>query len=109
MVLNSANDVRLLNGYTGAVPLSYSSLVADVNTFPSPVAFERLDAAGTRYVVLSSVPLETGDPVNNGGVNASGFAYFEPDRLDAILQDLPADRIAERIDLADGILLVLED
>jgi hypothetical protein len=108
MVLGTDDRLRTLNGYSGYAPTGYGETIALVNQFPDTTALDELRRLDVRYVVLHTAPIDTGLDRLNAELNATGFASYEPEALDAIIASLPPGLVARRFDGHDGILIELD-
>lgn len=86
-----------VNGLSGYSPEGFEGVANDLESFPDPAAFERIDRLGVRYVVLrTAVVGATGEEVlkEDKALLEDGKAAYLPSTAEEMLAAAPDERIA---------------
>lgn len=91
-----------VNGTSGYGPEGFEQVANDLETFPAPGAFERIDRLGIRYVVLRTAAV--GGP-DSTALSRDGKAAYLPFTVRKMLADAPDERIASVERHGDAVLV----
>lgn len=94
MFLSTFDWHERVNGYSGYTPPGFDEQAADLESFPGPAAFERIDELGVRYVVLRTAPVGTFPPSRIELMGEDGVTSYGPETVEQMLAGLPAERVA---------------